>query len=476
MASQTLSGEPSRSPEFSLTPRVPEFTIEELVESIGFGRYQMRILLACGIPFMADSMEIFLISFITQAVQKDFGISDLALSCISASVFFGMLLGSSFFGFVSDSIGRRKTFAICMAITSSFGILSGLSPNAFVLGLTRTLCGFGVGGFHVGMTLYTEFLPMRSRAFQLTLIQSFWAIGAIVECLLAWALRGQSWRALIWASSFPSFISLFSYFFLPESPRFLMVHHRTAEAKEIFRCAASRNGLPNLLPANFSVKLPSSQKSDGSFRTQLAKLFKKGTMRRLTICLSLIWFASSFAYYGIVFLTSQLPFGKNDKYMSMLIISLSELPAYCFTFLFSYKLGRTRGMALSSFITIVTMTILAFQKRLPDNLLLGCTFVARGALAVFFALAGLFTPEAYPTVVRSTGFGLTSGFARLAGSLTPFIAISLNALSVVACAFVYVGVLTMGFISVQLLPFDTKKRHLKDGCTPVSQPLERTLV
>eukprot|EP00009_Paramoeba_aestuarina_P012961 CAMPEP_0201527706 /NCGR_PEP_ID=MMETSP0161_2-20130828/36040_1 /ASSEMBLY_ACC=CAM_ASM_000251 /TAXON_ID=180227 /ORGANISM="Neoparamoeba aestuarina, Strain SoJaBio B1-5/56/2" /LENGTH=273 /DNA_ID=CAMNT_0047928637 /DNA_START=392 /DNA_END=1212 /DNA_ORIENTATION=+ len=230
----------------------------------------------------------------------------------------------------------------------------------------------------------------------------------------------------------PSTISLFAYFFLPESPRFLLLKGKTAEAKAIFRDASRKNGRP--LPVEFSVQVPARR-----HQSTIATLTGNPTLRRLTVLLAIIWFSSSLAYYGIVFLASQLSFTTHDKYVSMLIVSLAELPAYCLTFLFSWKLGRTRGMAISSGVTILSMSLLAFQKHLPWNFLLACTFIARGGLAVFFSLTALFTPEAFPTVVRSSGFGLTSAFARLAGSLTPFIAISLNAMSVVAASAVYVG-------------------------------------
>ena len=441
---------------------IPTFSCEDLVELLGYGGYQVRLLLACGIPFIADFMEIFLIAFITSDVQKEFGCRDLTISLISSTIFLGMLIGSIFFGYVSDAIGRRLTFLACMAFTAVFGFLSAFSPNVWVLMLTRAICGFGIGGFHTGMTLYTEFLPMHSRSLQLTLIQCFLAIGAVTQCGLAWIMKNYSWRALTIVSTFPSLASLVNYFFLPESPRYLVARGLTERAAKIFRTCDRRNNSPRKLPTAFNIAVPADLRADCSFTERNAQLVSNPTIRLLTWTLCVVWFAVSFAYYGIAFLTAQLQYGPRDKHMSMMIVSVSEIPAYAFTFLFSVKLGRRRGMTLSSLITVVGMTLLALQTYLPSLMVLITMFISRGALAVFFSLSALYTSEAFPTPVRSTGFGITSGFARLAGALTPFIAISLNSVSVFAAAAVYVGVLLIGVYCVTLLPYETKNEQLQD--------------
>ncbi|KNH06010.1 major facilitator superfamily protein [Perkinsela sp. CCAP 1560/4] len=468
MSTEVNRGELADSPAMEIvndsatSPTTPLLSCEEIVELLGYGQYQIRLLLACGIPFVADFMEIFLIAFITHDVQAEFKCSDIVISIISSTVFTGMALGSIIFGYVSDSIGRRLTFLICMALTGIFGLLSAFSPNVWVLMMTRALCGFGIGGFHSGMTLYTEFLPVKSRSLQLTLIQCFLAIGAVTQCGLAWIMKNHSWRALTVVSTFPSLVSLLNYFFLPESPRFLVAHGAVSRAMKTFRKFDAVNNSPCRLPKKFSIAVPLDLHADCSIKQRTAQLLANKTIKRLTWTLCAIWFSVSFAYYGIAFLTAQLKYGSLDKYMSMMIVSSSELPAYGFTFLFSVKLGRLRGMILSSCITVVGMSILSMQQYLPSSVVLASMFVSRGALAVFFSLSCLYTAEAFPTPVRSTGFGITSGFARLAGALTPFIAISLNSVSVVAASVVYVGVLIGGVVCVALLPFETKNKHLQD--------------
>jgi hypothetical protein len=49
-------------------------------------------------------------------------------------------------------------------------------------------------------------------------------------------------------------------------------------------------------------------------------------------------------------------------------------------------------------------------------------FVARGIISGVFQAAYVYTPEVYPTYLRSVGIGVCSGMARLGAMITPFVA------------------------------------------------------
>lgn len=73
-----------------------------------------------------------------------------------------------------------------------------------VLVVSRGLVGFGLGGVHVALTLFTEFAPTRNRGAMMTLIESFWTIGSIIEAGLAWwLLPWVGWRGLLGVSTLP---------------------------------------------------------------------------------------------------------------------------------------------------------------------------------------------------------------------------------------------------------------------------------
>ena len=86
---------------------VPTFTVEEAIESMGFGLFQALVLIYSGMAWVADAMEMMLLSFVGPAVQKTWGLSGTEESMITSVVFIGMMFGAYFWGALSDLQGRR---------------------------------------------------------------------------------------------------------------------------------------------------------------------------------------------------------------------------------------------------------------------------------------------------------------------------------------------------------------------------------
>ena len=412
---------------------------------------------------MADSMEALLMAFVTETAQADYGCSPTHMSFVALCVFLGMALGSTFFGYLSDRFGRKKGLFWSMAATAVFGALSALSPNVWWLMLLRALTGIGIGGFHTGVTLYTELLPTHTRSLQLTIIQSFWALGVLLQCVLAWTMCELSWRWLVLATAVPAAISCTTYLLIPESPRFLVLHDRPEEAKKVLLRAAVKNKKLDVLPEAFDLRSGETVTERAGIRDRFAPLVRTAAMRRLTVTVSLVWFTALFSYYGVVFLTAQSSYGISNRYVEHLVVSFAEVPAYVGTFFFSIRFGRKKGMIISSTCTACCMLVLAFQESIPREANFCLMFFCRWSIAIFFALAVLYTPEAFPTSVRATGFGIASTCARIGCMLTPFVAIKVRSVSVLAAAMVYVGVLCVGVISSCLLPFDTSNKSLREN-------------
>ena len=94
---------PSASPSSSL----PTFTVETAIDSVGFGPFQYFLLGYAGLAWMAESMELMLLSFVGPAVQQQWGLSSEQESYISSAVFLGMLVGAYSWGLLADARGRR---------------------------------------------------------------------------------------------------------------------------------------------------------------------------------------------------------------------------------------------------------------------------------------------------------------------------------------------------------------------------------
>jgi len=106
----------------------------------------------------------------------------------AVQVFVGMLVGANVWGWLADLKGRRVGFLYPGLFSCVAGVASAAAPNFTWLLLCRALVGLGLGGVPVAFNLFLEFLPLAGRGQYLVLFETFWAVGAVVEAGLAWAV------------------------------------------------------------------------------------------------------------------------------------------------------------------------------------------------------------------------------------------------------------------------------------------------
>lgn len=96
---------------------------------------------------------------------------------------------------------------------------------------------------------------------------------------------------------------------------------------------------------------------------------------------------------------------------------------------------------------------MSFNRRTALTLIL---FLARGVIAGLFQAAYVYTPEVYPTALRSVGVGGCSALARLGAMCTPYVAQVLFQTSVWSAVSVYGIFAILASIACLLLPYETR--------------------
>eukprot|EP01051_Picozoa_sp_SAG22_P005476 SAG22_NODE_326_length_12283_cov_248.386408_7_plen_292_part_00 len=232
------------------------FTVDEAIEAVGFGKYQIGVLLMGGLCWMADAMEMLLLSYVKGPLQCEFGISDVEAALITTAVGMGMFFGSTVWGMVADSYGRRFGFLATAGFTFTFGLVSAAAVNFPMMLVARGLCGFGIGGVPVAFSLMMEFLPADKRGTWGMGVSMFWTVGAMFEALMGLIIMegglDLGWRWLVAISTLPLGLLLLLWPILPESPRWLISNGNLEEAEAVLRRAAKTNGV-SLPPGRLSA-------------------------------------------------------------------------------------------------------------------------------------------------------------------------------------------------------------------------------
>lgn len=83
------------------------YTTDDALTAMGFGKFQALVLVYAGTGWLADSMELMLLSFVGPLVRQQWNVSAQHESLLSSVVFTGMLIGACSWGYISDKYGRR---------------------------------------------------------------------------------------------------------------------------------------------------------------------------------------------------------------------------------------------------------------------------------------------------------------------------------------------------------------------------------
>ncbi|MFQ5871226.1 MAG: MFS transporter [Candidatus Geothermarchaeales archaeon] len=416
------------------------------IDRIGFGRFQTRLLFVCGAGWLADAWEVVLVAFIVPGIISEWSLSNGEASLVISSIFIGMLVGAWFWGSISDYLGRRLGFQYTVLIDSVFGLLSAFSPNFLVLALLRGLTGFGVGGtLPVDYSVFAEYLPTKRRGRYLVYLESFWAVGTVVAAGIAFLVTGAvgatpGWRYLLAISAAPGLVIFLIRRYIPESPRYLVLQGRESEAREVLRRVAAENAV------DIEVGEITAEEKTTKFTVSALWI---GRFVKTTLMLWVAWFTISIGYYGVwtwlpKILAERLqlaPAEFHHAYWYVFLMAFAQLPGY---FSAAYLIERIgRKWTLGSYLVASGLFTYLFAQ------LTGLTSIVSALIMMaFFSLGAwgslyAYTPELYPTEIRSTGMGWAAGMTRIAGILAPFLPALLTlplALLVFGGAFVVGGV------------------------------------
>uniref|UniRef100_A0A8C5BVJ0 SV2 related protein n=1 Tax=Gadus morhua TaxID=8049 RepID=A0A8C5BVJ0_GADMO len=356
-------GDGAPVPREFANPTDDTFMVEDAVEAIGFGTFQWKLSILTGLAWMADAMEMMILSILGPQLHCEWKLPGLQVALLTSAVFIGMMISSSLWGNISDKYGRKTGLKLSVLWTMFYGVMSAFAPVYGWMLVLRALVGFGIGGAPQSVTLYAEFLPMRSRATCILLIEIFWALGTVFEVLLAiLVMPTLGWRWLLALSTVPLLIFACLCFWLPESARYDVLTGNQEMALATLKRIAAENGVPMPLGKLVAAR----QESRGKFQDLFSPRF-----RCTTVLLWFIWFSNAFSYYGLVLLTPELfqesvslsqdrraeprcslecKALNSDDYKDLLWTTLSEFPGLLVTLWAIDRLGRRKTMALCFFI------------------------------------------------------------------------------------------------------------------------------
>jgi MFS family permease len=223
--------------------RIVETSIPARLDHLPWSGFHTRVVLALGITWILDGLEVTLAGALAGALKESpaMRFSNFDVGFANSAYLAGAVLGALGFGWLTDRIGRRKLFFITLALYLTATAATALSWSVASYALFRFLTGAGIGGEYTAInSTIQELVPARYRGWTDLLINgSFWigaAIGATAAIVLldpATIGPDHGWRLAYFIGAGLGLIVLVMRMWIPESPRWLMIHGHPEQADAI---------------------------------------------------------------------------------------------------------------------------------------------------------------------------------------------------------------------------------------------------
>lgn len=223
--------------------RIFETDLPARLDRLPWGRFHTLLVFALGITWLLDGLEVTLAGSVSGALKDSpvLRLTNADIGLAGGAYISGAVLGALFFGWLTDRLGRRKLFFITLALYITATAATAFSFSVWSFMLFRFLTGMGIGGEYTAInSTIQEFTPARFRGWvDLTINGTFWigaALGAGGSIILldpGWIGADLGWRLCFGIGAVLGLVILLMRLWLPESPRWLLIHGQVDEAKRI---------------------------------------------------------------------------------------------------------------------------------------------------------------------------------------------------------------------------------------------------
>ena len=435
------------------------------IERLPTSWWQIKTRIIVGTATFFDAFDALAIASVLPVIAPLWKLAPQQIGWLISAGFLGQLLGALVFGWVAERQGRITAMVWSIALFSVMSLVCALAWDYNSLLAFRTMQGIGLGGeVPVAAVFISELARAQGRGRFVLLYEFVFPVGLVAASLAGlWVVPHLGWPYMFAIGALPGFLALVLRRLLPESPRWLAVRGRLAQAEaamaqiESETRKATGEPLPAPKPVVSTLDKPAS----------LTDLFGPFYLRR-TLVVWVIWFCAYFVNYGLsiwlptVYRTVfKLPLDQSLRYG--LITQAVGLIGTLICALAIDHVGRRPWFALSFVGAAAALATLASTPTPTAQQVLTCMTIAYFFVSSINIGVYLYTPELYPTRVRALGVGTATAWLRLASIIGPIV-VGMMIGSGLATVFVtFAAVAGIAAVITGLFAVETKGRVLEEA-------------
>ncbi|MBR5567618.1 MAG: sugar porter family MFS transporter [Bacteroidales bacterium] len=411
--------------------------------TLGYVIFMAVVAAIGGILFGYDTA---VISGTTAIVKNQFALTDMMEGWYVGCALIGSICGVLVAGTLSDYLGRKLTMLISAALFSISAIGCAVCGSFDALVAYRIVGGVGIGIVSIVSPIYiSEVSPAKIRGTLVSLYQLAVTIGFLLAYMANWAIDAnidpsvcgdvtlwqkimhtEAWRGMLGSETLPALLFFFIIFFIPESPKWLIVNGKLDKASKVLNKIYAT-------PAEADEEITVTQNSlKGETKGAWADLLKPGILIAVVAgsaiaILGQFMGVNAVLYYGPKIFSEA---GFDNPMFSTVLVGVVNCVTTVLAVFIIDRVGRKQLIYWGVSGMILCLVAIGIYFAWGSQLGLGNAFMLTFFLAYVFctaisicAVVFVLLSEMYPNSVRGRAMSI-AGFALwigtyLIGQLTP---------------------------------------------------------
>ncbi|XP_023311297.1 synaptic vesicle glycoprotein 2B isoform X1 [Anoplophora glabripennis] len=491
-------------------------SFEDAITATEFGKFNIFLMVVTMLPCFSQTFETGAISFVVPVAQCDLNLSLEDKGVLNAMVFAGMITSGFFWGYLSDSLGRKRIITYGYFLNGLVGIMGSMSPNILLLMIAKFFNGLLINGPFESATSYlSEFHSAKYRARVQMVRGIILSFGNVLLPLIAWGILPRNldfkifdfidihaWNVFLLICTLTTILGATVYLFMPESPKFLMSAGRNEEALKVFETVYRINtGRPrNTFPIKFLVAETNNTTKKSTAEAllegmhEIKSLFQRPYIFKLllacTNCFLImmsantlkLWLPQLFQaindfQYNHNGMSSDLctmledltptnsstgtcsvNLDNKSVYINSIVVGASRIVAFLVAGPFVNMLGKKKLIIIMTVFAGSFSTSIYFAQDSSTVLVLSSMNLA--FISVSENVLSTVTLELFPTTLRTVSLSLHMMSGRI-GTILGNVIFSYLLYTGCAPPFVFIGLLAFGCAGLSLLYPNTENKELR---------------
>lgn len=404
----------------------------EVLDRLPVTGWHRRLVFLVGIGTFFDLYEVFLGGVLAPVLAAQYGLGDLGKAMVIAAGFAGMFVGANVLSVAADRFGRRRVFILNMVLYAVFSLAAGFSPNPEIFVILRFLSGVGLGAELVLVDSYlAEMLPAPARGRMTAWAYTIGFLGVPIAALLGGRLVARheilgidGWRWLLILGGLAAVFVLAARSRLPESPRWLEIRGRHAEARAVVESVVESIGA-GVEPLDLAER--PDHRADEVPRVGDVLRFAFRDYRSRSFMLVIFQVLQTVAYFGFGTLAPLVLVHKGFHVTESLAYSALSFAGYPLGSLVSVPLVERFERKHLIIVSASAIAVFGIVFAAASNVavIVAAGFLLTAVSNVFCNAFHIYQAEIFPTAIRSTASGAAYSLSRAASAVLPFIAVPL---------------------------------------------------